>query len=345
MKKLIFVVLVSFSILFAGCDNTSSSVKETKTTNTTVSSVIVTEGETSETSKKTVSETTTKKQTTTTTTGQNKIAFEIPKYEGKDYIVINNDNPYFEQSEITTKAYEDYPPLDSLGRCGACTACLGKELMPTEERGSIGMVKPSGWQLSKYDFVDGKYLFNRCHLIGFQLAGENANERNLITGTRYMNIGRMLDLENMTASYIRSTGNHVMYRVTPCFEGNNLVSQGVLMEAYSVEDSGAGIKFCNFVFNIQPNVNINYADGTNSLISAPTTTTATQTIKTTTQATQNTQSTQSASRQFVLNTNTKKYHELSCSSIKDIKEKNKGTYTGTEEELKNMGYSPCKKCH
>ena len=345
MKKLFFTVLASISLLFTGCDNSSSSVKETKTTNTTVSSVIVTEGKTSESSNKAVSDTTAAKQTTTTTAEQKKTVFEIPKYEGKDYIVINNDNPYFEQSEITTKAYEDYPPLDSLGRCKTCTACLGKELMPTEERGSIGMIKPSGWQLSKYDFVDGKYLFNRCHLIGFQLAGENANERNLITGTRHMNIGRMLDLENKTASYIKSTGNHVMYRVTPCFEGNNLVATGVLMEGLSVEDNGAGIKFCNFVFNIQPNVNINYADGTNSLISAPTTTTAAQTIKTTTQATQNAQSSQSASRQFILNTNTKKYHELSCSSVKDIKEKNKGTYTGTEEELKNMGYSPCKKCH
>lgn len=344
MKKLFFVVLASVSLLFASCDISSSSVKETKATNATVSSVIVTEEKT-ETNSKSVSEQTTTKQTTTTAAKTKQIEFEIPKYEGKDYAVINNDNPYFEQSDITAKAYEDYPPLDSLGRCGTCTACLGKELMPTEERGSIGMVKPSGWQLSKYDFVDGKYLFNRCHLIGFQLAGENANERNLITGTRYMNIGRMLDLENKTASYIRSTGNHVMYRVTPCFEGNNLVATGVLMEALSVEDNGAGIKFCNFVFNIQPNVSINYADGTNSLISAPSETTK-QTVKPTQTTTQNqTQSVQPVSKHFVLNANTKKYHDPSCSSVSQIKAKNKKEFDGTEEELKQMGYSPCQKCH
>ena len=361
MKRIVLLTL-ALALFLGGCEYSESS--ETETTNVTVKSVIVTENEVSETNE--ISSSTTKtsdsatqntqsssssKSNQTSTTIQTspvKVelskAFEIPRYEGKDYIVINNDIPYFMQSELTAKAYETYSPLDSLGRCGVCTACIGKELMPTEERGSIGMIKPSGWQLSKYDFFDGKYLFNRCHLIGYQLTGENANERNLITGTRYMNIGRMLDLENMTASYIRRTGNHVLYRVTPCFEGNNLVATGVLMEAYSIEDSGKGVKFCNFVFNIQPNVSINYADGTNTLISAPTTT-STQTAKTTTQAAQNTQSSQSASREFVLNKNTKKYHETWCSSVKDIKDKNKGTYTGTEEELQKMGYSACKKCH
>ena len=333
MKRIISIVLC-LSMVLTGCNSNTESENSS-----TISNVIATT-ETSKTS--TVSQ---KTQTTTTTTSETTPkVFEVPEYEGKDYIVVNNDNPYFTEADIKSSSFEDYSPLDSLGRCGVCVACIGKDIMPTEERGSIGMVKPSGWQLSKYDFVDGKYLYNRCHLIGYQLTGENANERNLITGTRYMNIGRMLDLENKTASYIHKTGNHVMYRVTPIFKDGELVARGVLMEALSVEDNGAGIKFCNYVYNVQPNVSINYADGTNSLISAPATTT-TQTVKTTAQATQNTQSSQSASREFILNKNTKKYHETWCSSIKDIKEKNKGEYNGTEEELKSMGYSPCKKCH
>ena len=152
--------------------------------------------------------------------------------------------PFFTDDEITTQSYEYYPDLDSLGRCGACIACISLDMMPTTEREGIGMVKPSGWHLDKYDFVDGKYLFNRCHLIGYQLTGENANLRNLITGTRYMNIQGMLPFENKTAGYIRSTGNHVMYRITPVFDGDNLVATGVLMEAYSVEDNGQGYSPC-----------------------------------------------------------------------------------------------------
>lgn len=186
---------------------------------------------------------------------------EIPEYSGEPYSIINNNIPFF--TETTTECFEEYPELDSLGRCGAAYACVGIDTMPTEERESISEVKPSGWHNKSYDFVDGGYVYNRCHLIGFQLTGENANERNLVTGTRYMNVKGMLPFENEVADYIASTGNHVMYRVTPVFEGDNLVCSGVLMEAYSVEDDGAGVQFCVFCFNVQPGVSIDYKTGEN----------------------------------------------------------------------------------
>ena len=186
---------------------------------------------------------------------------EIPEYSGEPYSIINNNIPFF--TETTTECFEEYPELDSLGRCGAAYACVGIDTMPTEERESISEVKPSGCHNKPYDFVDGGYVYNRCHLIGFQLTGENANERNLVTGTRYMNVKGMLPFENEVADYIASTGNHVMYRVTPVFEGDNLVCSGVLMEAYSVEDDGAGVQFCVFCFNVQPGVSIDYKTGEN----------------------------------------------------------------------------------
>ena len=187
-----------------------------------------------------------------------------PEYNGKAYSVINNNIPYFTDDEKSCKtSYEFYGELDSLGRCSFAIACIGEDLMPVEERGSIGSVKPSGWQISKYDFINGKYLYNRCHLIGYQLSGENANNRNLITGTRYMNIEGMLPFENMVADYVKETGNHVIYRVTPYFYRDELIARGVYMEAYSVEDYGEGICYCVFVHNVQPKVKINYNDGTN----------------------------------------------------------------------------------
>ena len=190
---------------------------------------------------------------------------EIPAFSGDPYVVIGDNQPGFDEEDITTASYEFYSELDSLGRCGYTMACIGKDLMPLEDRGPIGQVKPSGWQQGKYDFVDGKYLYNRCHLIGFQLTGENANERNLITGTRYMNTEGMLPFENMVADYIKETGNHVLYRVTPIFQGNELVARGVQLEAYSVEDSGEGICFHVYVYNNQPGVTIDYATGHNWL--------------------------------------------------------------------------------
>lgn len=191
---------------------------------------------------------------------------DVPDFSGQPYVVLNNNEPEFEDQDITDQAYEFYSELDALGRCGYAMACIGTELMPTEDRGTIGQVKPSGWQTVKYDFVDGKYLYNRCHLIGFQLTGENANKCNLITGTRYLNVDGMLPFENMIADYVKETGNHVMYRVTPVYDDDNLVARGVQMEAISVEDNGEGICFHIYAYNIQPGVQIDYATGKSTLL-------------------------------------------------------------------------------
>lgn len=190
---------------------------------------------------------------------------EIPEYSGESYIEINGNEPDFSEEEWSEESFEVYSELDSLGRCGTAYANVGTDLMPTEKRGSIGQVKPTGWQTVKYDVVDGNYLYNRCHLIGYQLSGENANEKNLITGTRYMNVEGMLPFENMVADYVKETGFHVLYRVTPVFEGENLLAEGVEMEAYSVEDEGEGICFHVFVYNVQPGIEIDYATGDSCL--------------------------------------------------------------------------------
>ena len=190
---------------------------------------------------------------------------DIADYNGNSYVIVNDNNPYFKEEEYTTDSFEKYSELDLLGRCGVAYANISKELMPTEKRGSIGSIKPSGWHTVKYDHIDGKYLYNRCHLIGYQLTGENANEKNLITCTRSMNTKGMLQFENMVTKYIKDTGNHVLYRVTPVFEGNNLVATGVEMEAYSVEDNGKGIKFNVFVYNIEDGIIIDYKTGDSKL--------------------------------------------------------------------------------
>ena len=186
---------------------------------------------------------------------------EIPEFSGDAYIAINGNVPFFMPEEITDESYEYYAELDGLGRCGVTMACIGIDIMPKEDRGEIGSVKPTGWQSVKYDCVEGKYLYNRCHLIGFQLAGENANKRNLITGTRYLNIEGMLPFENLVADYVQETKNHVMYRVTPLFDGNDLVAHGVLMEGWSVEDEGEGVCFCVYAYNAQPGIVIDYKTG------------------------------------------------------------------------------------
>ena len=190
---------------------------------------------------------------------------DIPEYSGQAYVAVNGNEPFFTQEDLTTTSYETYAPLDGLGRCGPAEACVGQDLMPTEPRGRISSVKPTGWQVSKYDFVDGKYLYNRCHLIGYQLTAENANRQNLITGTRYLNVTGMLPFENLVADYVRETGNHVLYRVTPIFDGTELVARGVLMEGWSVEDSGQGVCFNVYCYNVQPGVIIDYATGDNEL--------------------------------------------------------------------------------
>lgn len=197
----------------------------------------------------------------------------VGAYAGEPYTVLNDNVPNFSKQDLVTESYEMYSELDSLGRCGVAMANVGQDIMPTEGRGSIGQVKPTGWQTVKYDIVDGKYLYNRCHLIGFQLTGENANRENLITGTRYMNVDGMLPFENMVADYVKETGNHVLYRVTPVFKGDNLVADGVQMEALSVEDNGDGICFNVFVYNAQPGIAIDYATG-NSQLAADNTNTA-----------------------------------------------------------------------
>jgi len=186
---------------------------------------------------------------------------EIPEFSDVAYVAVNDNVPFFMPEEITDNSYEYYSDLDDLGRCGVTMACIGVDIMPTEDRGEIGSVKPTGWQSVKYDIVEGKYLYNRCHLIGFQLAGENANKKNLITGTRYLNIEGMLPFENLVADYVKETQNHVMYRVTPLFDGDDLVAHGVLMEGWSVEDEGEGVCFCVYAYNAQPGIVIDYATG------------------------------------------------------------------------------------
>jgi len=188
----------------------------------------------------------------------------VPAYSGQPYVLINRGEPYFEETDMVTKSYEKYGELDRLGRCTVTMACIGRDIMPDEERGNISSVKPTGWVQNYYDSVDGEALYNRAHLIGFQLTGENANEKNLITGTRYFNVEGMLPFENMVADYLYEfRNNHVMYRVTPIFRENELVARGVLMEAKSVEDDGAGICYCVFVYNVQPGIVIDYATGDN----------------------------------------------------------------------------------
>lgn len=190
---------------------------------------------------------------------------EIPEYNGEEYVYINNNEPFFTDIEQYKDSFEKYSKLDSLGRCGVAFANIGIDLMPKEERGEIGMIKPSGWHTVKYDIVNGKYLYNRCHLIGYQLTGENANEKNLITCTRETNTGIMLDYENMVADYINETKNHVLYRVTPIFQDKDLVAKGILMEGLSLEDSGKGIKFNIYIYNVQEGIEIDYTTGDSKL--------------------------------------------------------------------------------
>lgn len=337
----------------------------------------------------------------------------LPVYSGEAYVELNDNVPSFSKKDMTTKAFEKYSELDDLDRCGAAYANVCTETMPTEERGAIGMVKPTGWQTVKYDNVDGKYLYNRCHLIGYQLTAENANEKNLITGTRYLNIEGMLPFENMVADYIDETDNHVLYRVTPIFRGDNLLASGVQMEAYSVEDKGKGVSFNVYCYNVQPGIEINYSDGTSRLadgtiasitlnyskyaltvgqsktlvastspesaaknvtwyssdskvatvskngkvtalkagtatITAKTANGLKATCKVTVKAksdTTVTNSTSSGNVTYVLNTNTKKFHLPSCSSVKDMKDKNKKEVSCSRDEVIDMGYVPCKRCN
>ena len=275
---------------------------------------------------------------------------DVPAYSGKAYTSVNGNVPYFTAAELTTTSFETYSDLDTLGRCGVTYACIGQDLMPTKERGSIGMVKPTGWHTVRYDdLVDGKYLYNRCHLIGYQLTGENANTQNLITGTRYLNIEGMLPFENMVADYIQETNNHVLYRVTPIFEGNNLLANGVLMEGYSVEDKGAGVSYCVFAYNVQPGIEIDYATGESKLADGAQqeeqkTATVTPTPSPEPEKQEPVTGSEASQADYILNTNTKKFHYPTCSSVNDMKEKNKQEFFGTRDETIALGYSPCGRC-
>lgn len=249
---------------------------------------------------------------------------EVPDYTGSPYVEVEGGEPDFEEKELTDTAYESYSDLDSLGRCQEAIACVGRETMPDSERESISQVHPSGWQTVEYDEVDGGYLYNRCHLIGYQLTAENANEKNLITGTRYMNTEGMLPFETEVADYVEKTGNHVLYRVDPVFEGENLVASGVWMEAESVEDGGRGISFNVYVYNVQPGIEIDYAQGDSC------------------EADEEEEKADTAG--YVLNTNTRKFHKPDCSSVADIHGSNRESYTGDRQELLEQGYSPCGRC-
>ena len=294
----------------------------------------------------------------------------IPAYDGKAYVAVNNNEPFFTDSDMTTTAFENYSDLDSLGRCGVAYANICKDIMPTEERGKIGMIKPSGWHTVKYDVIKDRYLYNRCHLIGYQLAGENANPKNLITGTRYLNVEGMLPFENLVADYVNNTGNHVLYRVTPMFSGSNLVANGVLIEAKSVEDNGGGILFNVYCYNVQPGIGINYENGDSWLDgttpqkqSAQTdtpqnegsqssagsgagetgssgSTTGSASSGSDSSATENSAADSSNSETMVHITATgKKYHRAGCRILK------KSDTEVTLDEAKSMGLSPCGICN
>ena len=294
----------------------------------------------------------------------------IPAYDGKAYVAVNNNEPFFTDSDMTTTAFENYSDLDSLGRCGVAYANICRDIMPTEQRGKIGMIKPSGWHTVKYDVIKDRYLYNRCHLIGYQLAGENANPKNLITGTRYLNVEGMLPFENLVADYVNNTGNHVLYRVTPMFSGSNLVANGVLIEAKSVEDNGGGILFNVYCYNVQPGVGINYENGDSWLDgttpqkqSAQTdtpqnegsqssagsgagesgssgSTTGSASSGSDSSAAENSAADSSNSETMVHITATgKKYHRAGCRTLK------KSDTEVTLEEAKSMGLSPCGICN
>lgn len=272
---------------------------------------------------------------------------QIPNYTGNPYTIVNDNEPEFDESDFTTEAFETYSDLDNLGRCGVAYANICKELMPTEKRGKIGMIKPSGWHTVKYpEIIKDRYLYNRCHLIGFQLAGENANEKNLITGTRYLNVDGMLPFEDEIADYVNNTGNHVLYRVTPVFDGDNLIASGVQMEAESVEDSGEGVKFNVYCYNVQPGIGIDYATGDSWADQKPVANGESEDndsiiVDSNDEAESNMTAEET---EYVINTNTGKFHRPNCDSVTKMKAKNKKEFIGSREELISDGYEPCGNC-
>ncbi|MEE0736089.1 MAG: DNA/RNA non-specific endonuclease [Lachnospiraceae bacterium] len=299
LKLLLGSLLLSLSLLFGGCSADESTNKNIRISN----------------------ETSDKLADTPSTSYDLK---SIPEYSGEPYVTIHDNVPFFLEEELTTDAFETYSELDDLGRCGTAYANICEDIMPTEKRGKIGMIKPSGWHTVKYTGIDGNYLYNRCHLIGYQLSAENANEKNLITGTRYLNVTGMLPFENMVADYVNETGNHVLYRVTPIYNQENLVADGVLMEAQSVENDD--LAFCVYCYNVQPGIEIDYHTGDSK-------------------SSETEQPSKTSEDLYVLNRNTKKFHRPNCSSVQDIKPKNKQEFSGNTKALIQQGYSPCKNCN
>lgn len=363
--KIIVVILGLLAVLisaFSGQDSETKTETTTQIIETTIENrVTENKNEDAVTNSSAVDKTTekseektekeTEKQTKPDSVGDDNskaVLSKIPAYSGRPYVVINGNVPSFNKYELTTKGYETYASLDSYGRCGGAVASCGREIMPKpdEERGSISSVKPSGWVQAQYDCVSGKHLYNRCHLIGWQLSAENANKRNLITGTRYMNTEGMLPFENMVADYIRETDNHVAYRITPIYDGNDLVAKGVQMEAYSVEDDGEGICFNVFCYNVQPGVKIDYTTGkswsaqsnketTKKVVAAPVETTKKQVEETKKPVSYNT---------YVYSAKSDKFHYPSCRYAEQINAENYCEYTGSRQDLINKGYTPCKVC-
>ena len=299
LKLLLGSLLLSLSLLFGGCSADESTNKNIRISN----------------------ETSDKLADTPSTSYDLK---SIPEYSGEPYVTIHDNVPFFLEEELTTDAFETYSELDDLGRCCTAYANICEDIMPTEKRGKIGMIKPSGWHTVKYTGIDGNYLYNRCHLIGYQLSAENANEKNLITGTRYLNVTGMLPFENMVADYVNETGNHVLYRVTPIYNQENLVADGVLMEAQSVENDD--LAFCVYCYNVQPGIEIDYHTGDSK-------------------SSETEQPSKTSEDLYVLNRNTKKFHRPNCSSVQDIKPKNKQEFSGNTKALIQQGYSPCKNCN
>lgn len=284
---------------------------------------------------------------------------DVPAFEGNPYVYVNDGEPTFtDEQRAAEPGHEHYGELDELGRCTAAFAVVGPETQPTEKRGSIGEVRPSGWQMAKYDFVEGKYLFNRCHLLGYQLTGENANERNLITGTRYLNVQGMLPFENAVADYVDATGNHVLMAVMPVFEGSELVARGVHMMAESVEDGGEGVAFNVFCYNVQPGVVIDYGTGESMLeedaTPLPDVSGAESVPGAASEGTDAGEASEKGATgsneskgvaEYVLNTNSKKFHLPSCSSVDQMSPKNREDVEDTRENLIANGYDPCKRCN
>ena len=270
--------------------------------------------------------------------------FVIPVYTGTEVVQINDNVPSFQVVTASTEDYVKFSEQDSLGRCGVAEGYIGPNILPTEERGSIGMIKPSGWHTVKYSFIDGKYLYNRCHLIAYELCGVNDDTRNLITGTRHLNLDGMLNIEDQVCWYVRNSGNHVKYRVTPWYEGNNLVATGVQIEARSVEDDGAGICLNVFCFNVQPGVVIDYSTGESYAETVSDDQPSAEITRNVIEPEPDT-FTPSDGVTYVLNTNTYRFHLHDCQSVQDMKEKNRQEFFGTREELIEDGYVPCGRCN